>query len=91
MSEIVAEHTALADEEHQQLRLLVSKWQLLADIAFIASKGGPSDAVHHPASSSSSPRGSSRLCRCSEPKPTICVALFASATSTNQRTHVTAL
>jgi hypothetical protein len=24
MSEIVAEHTALADEEHQQLRLLVS-------------------------------------------------------------------
>jgi hypothetical protein len=25
MSEIVAEHTALADEEHQQLRLLVSE------------------------------------------------------------------
>jgi hypothetical protein len=25
MSEIVAEHTALADEEHQQLRLLVSR------------------------------------------------------------------
>ncbi|HEX3197549.1 MAG TPA: histidine kinase N-terminal domain-containing protein [Propionibacteriaceae bacterium] len=34
MSEIVAEHTALADEEHQQLRLLVSEWQLLADPAF---------------------------------------------------------
>jgi hypothetical protein len=34
MSEIVAEHTALADEEHQQLRLLVSEWQLLADLAF---------------------------------------------------------
>ena len=29
-----AEHTALADEEHQQLRLLVSEWQLLADLAF---------------------------------------------------------
>jgi hypothetical protein len=27
MSEIVAEHTALADEEHQQLPLLVSEWQ----------------------------------------------------------------
>jgi hypothetical protein len=25
MSEIVVEHTALADEEHEQLRLLVSK------------------------------------------------------------------
>jgi hypothetical protein len=34
MSEIVAEHTARADEEHQQLRLLVSEWQLLADLAF---------------------------------------------------------
>jgi two-component system, sensor histidine kinase PdtaS len=34
MSEIVAEHTALADEEHQQLGLLVSEWQLLADLAF---------------------------------------------------------
>ena len=34
MSEMLAEHTALADEEHQQLRLLVSKWQLLADLAF---------------------------------------------------------
>ena len=33
MSEMLAEHTALADEEHQQLRLLVSKWQLLADLA----------------------------------------------------------
>jgi hypothetical protein len=33
MSEIVAEHTALADEEHQRLRLLVSGWQLLADLA----------------------------------------------------------
>jgi hypothetical protein len=32
MSEIVVEHTALADEEHQQLRLLVSKWQLVADL-----------------------------------------------------------
>jgi hypothetical protein len=29
MSEIVAEHTALADEEHQQLRPLVSEWQPL--------------------------------------------------------------
>jgi hypothetical protein len=27
MSEIVAKHTARADEEHQQLRLLVSEWQ----------------------------------------------------------------
>jgi len=34
MSEIVAEHTALVDEEHQQLGLLVSEWQLLADLAF---------------------------------------------------------
>jgi hypothetical protein len=34
MSEIVVEHTALADEEHEQLRLLVSKWQLLADLVF---------------------------------------------------------
>jgi len=29
MSEMLAEHTALADEEHQQLRLLVSEWQPL--------------------------------------------------------------
>jgi hypothetical protein len=34
MSEIVAEHTGIVAEEHQQLRLLVSNRQLLADLAF---------------------------------------------------------
>src|SRR3712207_4084893 len=34
MSDIVAEHTALSDVEHRWLRLLVSEWQLLADLSF---------------------------------------------------------
>ncbi len=34
MSEIVAEHTPLTDGDHHWLRLLVSEWQLLADLSF---------------------------------------------------------
>jgi len=34
MSEIIAEHTLLSEAQHQWLRLLVSEWQLLADLSF---------------------------------------------------------
>jgi two-component sensor histidine kinase len=34
MSEIVAEHTVLGDSDHQWLKLVVSEWQLLADLSF---------------------------------------------------------
>ena len=34
MSEIVGEHTELSDVEHGWLRLLVSDWQLFADLSF---------------------------------------------------------
>ena len=34
MSEIVAEHTDLDDAEQRWLKLLVSEWQLLADLSF---------------------------------------------------------
>src|SRR4028118_191307 len=34
MSEIVAEHTDLADADHRWLKVLVSEWQLLADLSF---------------------------------------------------------
>jgi two-component sensor histidine kinase len=34
LSDIVAEHTSLSDSEHRWLRLLVSEWQLLADLSF---------------------------------------------------------
>jgi len=34
MSEIIAEHTTVTDAQHQWLRLLVSEWQLLADLSF---------------------------------------------------------
>ena len=34
MSEVIAEHTELSDAEQEWLRLLVSEWQLLADLSF---------------------------------------------------------
>ena len=34
MSEIVAEHTELSDADHRWLKVLVSEWQLLADLSF---------------------------------------------------------
>jgi two-component sensor histidine kinase len=34
MSEIIAEHTDLTDSDHQWLKLVVSEWQLLADLSF---------------------------------------------------------
>src|SRR3954449_12679706 len=34
MSELVAEHTELSEPEQEWLRLLVSDWQLLADLSF---------------------------------------------------------
>jgi len=34
MSEIVGEHTELSEAEHEWLRLLVSDWQLFADLSF---------------------------------------------------------
>lgn len=34
MSDILAEHTVLSEGEHRWLRLLVSEWQLLADLSF---------------------------------------------------------
>ncbi len=34
MSEIIAEHTPLSDGDHQWLKLVVSEWQLLADLSF---------------------------------------------------------
>ena len=34
MSEIVSEHTDLADADHRWLKALVSEWQLLADLSF---------------------------------------------------------
>ena len=34
MSEIIAEHTDLDDAEQRWLKLLVSEWQLLADLSF---------------------------------------------------------
>jgi len=34
MSEVVAEHTDLDEAEHRWLKLLVSEWQLLADLSF---------------------------------------------------------
>jgi len=34
MSEIIAEHTELSDADQRWLRLLVSEWQLLADLSF---------------------------------------------------------
>ncbi len=34
MSDLIVEHSALAEAEHQWLRLLVSEWQLLADLSF---------------------------------------------------------
>ena len=34
MSEIVSEHTDLSEAEHAWLKLLVSEWQLLADLCF---------------------------------------------------------
>jgi two-component sensor histidine kinase len=34
MSEIIAEHTDLSDGDHSWLKLVVSEWQLLADLSF---------------------------------------------------------
>ncbi|HEX8487978.1 MAG TPA: histidine kinase N-terminal domain-containing protein [Propionibacteriaceae bacterium] len=34
MSEIIAEHTGLTDTDHHWLKLVVSEWQLLADLSF---------------------------------------------------------
>jgi two-component system, sensor histidine kinase PdtaS len=34
MSDLIVEHTGLSDTDHQWLRLLVSEWQLLADLSF---------------------------------------------------------
>ncbi len=34
MSEIIAEHTELTEADHRWLKLLVSEWQLLADLSF---------------------------------------------------------
>jgi two-component sensor histidine kinase len=34
MSEVIAEHTALSEDDVQWLRVLVEEWQLLADLAF---------------------------------------------------------
>jgi two-component system, sensor histidine kinase PdtaS len=34
MSDLIVEHSALGEAEHQWLRLLVSEWQLLADLSF---------------------------------------------------------
>ena len=34
MSEIISEHTDLAEGDHHWLKLLVSEWQLLADLSF---------------------------------------------------------
>ncbi len=34
MSEIIAEHTELSEADHRWLKLLVSEWQLLADLSF---------------------------------------------------------
>ena len=34
MSEIISSHTDLSEDEEQWLRLLVSEWQLLADLSF---------------------------------------------------------
>jgi two-component system, sensor histidine kinase PdtaS len=34
MSEIIAEHTELSEADHHWLKLLVSEWQLLADLSF---------------------------------------------------------
>ena len=34
MSEVVSRHTDLSDDDERWLRLLVSEWQLLADLSF---------------------------------------------------------
>jgi two-component sensor histidine kinase len=34
MSEIIAEHTEVSESDHRWLKLLVSEWQLLADLSF---------------------------------------------------------
>jgi two-component system, sensor histidine kinase PdtaS len=34
MSEIISEHTELSEGDHHWLKLLVSEWQLLADLSF---------------------------------------------------------
>ncbi|HYP46276.1 MAG TPA: histidine kinase N-terminal domain-containing protein [Propionibacteriaceae bacterium] len=34
MSEVIGEHTALTDADHRWLKLVVSEWQLLADLSF---------------------------------------------------------
>ena len=34
MSEIISEHTDLSEADHHWLKLLVSEWQLLADLSF---------------------------------------------------------
>ena len=34
MSEIIAEHTALSENDHRRLKQVLSEWQLLADLAF---------------------------------------------------------
>src|SRR4029450_6735617 len=34
MSEIISEHTNLSEADHHWLKLLVSEWQLLADLSF---------------------------------------------------------
>ncbi len=34
LSDIVAEHTGLTEADHRWLKLLVSEWQLLADLSF---------------------------------------------------------
>ena len=34
MSEIISEHTDLSESDHHWLKLLVSEWQLLADLSF---------------------------------------------------------
>ena len=35
MSEIIAEHTELSDSDQRWLKLLVSEWQLLADLSLL--------------------------------------------------------
>ena len=34
MSEVIGQHTELSDDEQEWLRLLVSEWQLFADLSF---------------------------------------------------------
>ncbi|HZL73782.1 MAG TPA: histidine kinase N-terminal domain-containing protein, partial [Propionibacteriaceae bacterium] len=34
MTEIISQHTDLSESDHHWLKLLVSEWQLLADLSF---------------------------------------------------------